>query len=146
MELLEPIQWSELSQYTFIPIAGTVQAGFPSPAGDYMENRISLDRECIKNPSTTFFWRVKGDSMSAAFIPDGALIVVDRSLTARDNDIILAEVDGELTVKRLCSRLTQKKLLPDSLNPKHRPIEITEFMHFEVWGVVTHIVTNVKTL
>ncbi len=122
------------------PVALGVQAGFPSPAGDYMESPIDLNNHIIEHPSATFFVRVEGESMTGANIPPGALLVVDRALRAKDGAIVVAVVNGEFTVKRLEKRLNTIRLLPE--NPKFEPIEITSDMQLEIWGVVRAIVID----
>jgi DNA polymerase V len=124
----------------YSPVMLGVQAGFPSPAGDYMETPIDLNSHIIEHPSATFFVRVEGDSMIGAHIPAGALLVVDRSLTAKNGSIVLAVINGEFTVKRLEKRLGKLRLLPE--NPKFHPIDITEEMQCEIWGVVRAIVID----
>ncbi|MGH7261315.1 MAG: LexA family protein [Nitrospiraceae bacterium] len=117
-----------------------VPAGFPSPADDYLEGKLDLNQHLIKHPAATFFVRVTGDSMTGAGIHSGDLLIVDRSLEPADNSVIIAIVDGELTVKRLCQRQGRFVLLPD--NDKYPPVDIREDA-FEVWGVVTHVVHKV---
>jgi DNA polymerase V len=119
---------------------GFIPAGFPSPAGDYMEEAIDLNRHIIEHPTATFFFRAEGESMMGANIPPGALLVVDRALKPKNGSIIVAVVDGEFTVKRLEKKLNCIRLLPE--NPKFKPIQITEGMSFEVWGVVRAIVID----
>ncbi len=121
------------------PLMGErVQAGFPSPAENYVEDLLDLNKYCVKNPPATFFVRVDGDSMTGAGIYKGDLLVVDRSLKAGNNDIIVAVVEGEFTLKRLSLRAGRICLHPE--NPGHRPLEITEDMEFEVWGKVTKVI------
>ena len=115
-----------------------VRAGFPSPAENYIENQLDLNRYCVKNPPATFFVRVDGDSMTGAGISCGDLLVVDRSLNANNNDVIVAIVDGEFTLKRLVLRDGRVFLRPE--NPRHRTFEITEDMEFQIWGRVTKVV------
>lgn len=119
---------------------GFIPAGFPSPAGDYMEERINLNDHIVEHPSATFYFRADGESMIGAHIPPGALLIVDRSLRARSGSIVVAVVDGEFTVKRLDRTMNRMRLMPE--NPKFRPIEITEEMQCEVWGVVKAIVID----
>src|SRR5919205_1370652 len=99
----------------------SVSAGMPTPAEDYIEGRLDLNRHLIKHPTTTFFVRVAGDSMRDAGIHSGDILVVDRSLEPNDANIVIAVVDGELTVKRIARRDGQIALLPD--NPAYEPLE-----------------------
>jgi DNA polymerase V len=121
----------------FIPLVlSRVCAGFPSPAEDYIEGRIDLNRELIKNPSATFYVRVINDSMESLISP-GELLVVDRMAETKDKDIVVARLEDELCVKRL--RFTDDGLIfLESANPKYEPITITEFQDFEIWGKVLH--------
>jgi DNA polymerase V len=116
----------------------SVSAGQPTPAEDYIEGRLDLNRHLIKHPAATFFVRVAGDSMIDAGIHPGDILVVDRSLAPKDASVIIAVVDGELTVKRIACRGDQIILLPD--NPAYEPFEIRADMEFEVWGVVTSVI------
>ncbi len=119
----------------------SVSAGFPSPADDYLERRLDLNEHLIKNPASTFFVRVNGDSMINAGIYTGDILVVDRSLDPKDGNIVIAVIDGELTVKRLSIGKNKIALLPE--NPKYKKIEITSEMNFEVWGVVRSVIHSV---
>jgi DNA polymerase V len=115
-----------------------VPAGFPSPAADYEEDRLDLNRHLIRNPAATFFVRVAGDSMVKAGIHDGDLLVVDRSIEPKDKNVIIAVVNGELTVKRI--RIRKNKLTLVAENENYQSQEIKEEMEFEVWGVVTNVI------
>jgi len=115
-----------------------VSAGFPSPADDYMEDRLDLNDHLVRNPAATFFVRVTGDSMIEAGIHSADILVVDRSLNPKDGNIVIAVIDGELTVKRLRTQKTKVYLHPENKN--YKPIEITSEMSFEVWGVVTNVI------
>ncbi|MBN2182359.1 MAG: translesion error-prone DNA polymerase V autoproteolytic subunit [Sedimentisphaerales bacterium] len=115
-----------------------VPAGFPSPAADYEEDRLDLNRHLVKNPAATFFVRVTGDSMLGAGIHHGDLLVVDRSLQPRDKNVVIAAVDGELTVKRI--RINRRKITLEPENHDYFAREITEETEFEVWGVVTNVI------
>ena len=120
-----------------------VPAGFPSPAGDYEEDKLDLNKHLIKNPAATFFVRVTGDSMVKAGIHDGDLLVVDRSIQPRDKNVVIAVVNGELTVKRIRIRKNHKlslKLSLEAENDNYKSQEISEEMEFEVWGVVTNVI------
>jgi len=112
-----------------------VAAGFPSPADDYIEGRLSLDEHLISNKDATFFVRAKGNSMVGAGIFDGDLLVVDKSLTPTSGDIVIAIVDGDLTVKRLIKRGGKITLKPE--NPRFKEIEFKEGQELLIWGVVT---------
>lgn len=118
----------------------TVRCGFPSPASDYMEERIDLNEELIKHPLSTFLIESEGNSMIDAFIPPRARLIVDRSIYAKNGDIVLAVLDGEFTVKYLKKNNLKCWLVP--ANKKAREIEITPEMDFRIWGVVTTIIIN----
>ena len=115
-----------------------VPAGFPSPAADYEQDQLDLNRHLVKNPVATFFVRVTGDSMIGAGIHHGDLLVVDRSLEPRDKNVVIAVVDGELTVKRI--RIHQRKIILVPENHNYLAQEISEETKFEVWGVVTNVI------
>jgi DNA polymerase V len=119
-----------------------VAAGFPSPAADYIEERIDLNQLLVKTPSATFFVKVEGESMIDAYIPPKALLVVDRSLDPLNGDIIVAVINGEFTVKRLLK--TQAGLFLTPENKKYKPMRIEDNMDFMVWGVVTKIIIDPK--
>ena len=128
-----------------IPFFDTsVAAGFPSPAADYIEDRIDLNELLIKTPSATFFVKVAGESMIEAFIPPRALLVVDRSLNVTNGDIVVAVINGEFTVKRFVK--TQGGTFLSPANTKYKPIRITEEMAFQVWGVVSRIIIDPKEM
>ncbi len=114
-----------------------VPAGFPSPAEDYVEGRIDLNRDLIKHPLSTFYIRVSGDSMVGAGILPGALLVVDRAVEAHDGHVVVARIGDELCVKRL-SLSDEGSIRLLSENETYPPIEITEGMDFEVWGRVVY--------
>lgn len=121
---------------TLLPLfSSSVQAGFPSPADDYIERYLDLNSEFIRHPAATFFLRATGDSMKDAGIFAGDLLLVDRSLEPLDGKIVIAAVNGELTVKRLCRKNGKTRLLP--ANTRFKPIEITGEEDLVIWGVVT---------
>ena len=115
-----------------------ISAGFPSPAEDYIDNHLDLNEYLIKHPSATFFVRVEGNSMIKAGIHHGDILIVDRSLEATHKKIIVAAINGELTVKRIHRTPDTLFLLPE--NDAFERIGITEEMDFQVWGVVTHVI------
>jgi DNA polymerase V len=115
-----------------------VSAGFPSPAADYEENKLDLNRYLVRNPAATFFVKAGGDSMIGAGIHSGDLLIVDRSLEPRDKNVVIAAVNGELTVKRI--RMQKKKVTLEAENERYHPQRIAEDMEFEVWGVVTSVI------
>lgn len=119
----------------------SIEAGFPSPADDYIEGCLDLNEHLIKHPAATFFVRVSGESMINAGIYPRDILIVDRSLEAVDKKIVIAVVDGDLTVKRLRIRSGQPFLEPE--NDRYAPIEILPDMAFEVWGVVTNVIHKV---
>lgn len=121
-------------------IAWRVAAGFPSPAEDYIEGRIDLNRDLIKHPLATFYIRVDGDSMIGAGIQSGALLVVDRMAEVHEGHIIVARINDELCVKRFMTEGGQIVLLSE--NSEYQPILITEGMDFEIWGRVVHAIIS----
>jgi DNA polymerase V len=122
-----------------LPLFGSrIPAGFPSPADDDLEGAIDLNEQLIRHPAATFFLRVQGDSMMHAGIRDGDLLVVDRSREAKSGSIVVAAVDGELTLKRLKIEGERVWLVPE--NPDYVPLEIQGEMGLMIWGVVAHVV------
>lgn len=130
----------------FVPLPGAprlalpidevrVSAGFPSPAADYADNRLDINEYLIRNPVSTFFFSVEGDSMQGAEIFDGDILVVDKSIRPRHGQIVVAFVDGERLVKRLYQRAGRVALLAE--NPNYPPLEIRDGMELLIWGVVT---------
>lgn len=115
-----------------------VVAGFPSPCEDYLEGRLSLDQHLIKHPTATFFVRACGDSMLGAGIHSGDLLVVDRAVKPKHGNIVIAVVNGELTVKRLHKK--GDRLLLVAENEQYQPLEINEYTDFQIWGVVTNAI------
>jgi len=111
-----------------------VSAGFPSPAEDYIDSPLDLNAHLIENPAATFFLRVAGDSMTGAGIHAGDLLLVDRSLTPKTNDIVIATIHNEFTVKRLGRH--NKGWVLQSENPDYPSLEIPEDSH--IWGVVRY--------
>lgn len=123
------------------PLAGsTVKAGFPSPADDFLDHPLDLNRALIHNPAATFFVRVEGDSMTDAGIDDGDLLIVDRAVEVRDGVVAICYVDGEFTVKRVRREADSWLLLPS--NPKYRPIRVAKGEELIIWGVVTFVIKS----
>ena len=118
-----------------------ISAGFPSPADDFRETRISLDYELIQNKDATFFAKVKGQSMIDAGLDDNDLLVIDRSLEPTNNKIAVCFLDGEFTVKRLRVEKSDVWLQPE--NPNYPIINITEENDFVIWGIVTNVIKKV---
>ena len=116
----------------------SVQAGFPSPADDYIENQLDLNNLLIKHPAATFFVRVEGESMIDANIYSGDILIVDRSIEASNGKIVVAVLNGDFTVKRLVVKPSGRFLLPE--NKKFLPLKIDQNAEFQIWGVVTYII------
>ena len=121
-----------------IPMANTgVSAGFPSPADDFKELRISIDQEVVKNEEATFYARVAGQSMIGAGLDDGDLLVIDRSLEPQDGKIAVCLIDGDFTVKRLKVEKDCVWLVAE--NKRYKPIQVSEENELMIWGIVTHV-------
>lgn len=118
--------------------------GFPSPATDYLEDRIDLNKILIQNPLSTFYFKSEGMSMVNAFIPPKALLVVDRSIHAQNGDIVIAVIDGEFLVRYLSKN--ERKACLRAGNAKVSDVEITTEMDTMIWGVVTAIISQPKDL
>lgn len=126
-----------------LPMFGhKVRAGFPSPADDYVEAFLDLNEHLIEHKDATFFVQATGDSMTGAGIQEGNLLVVDRALEARHGDIVIAVIDGDLTVKRLEKRRGKIRLVAE--NPAYAPIEFTDGQELTIWGVVTSVIQRIK--
>lgn len=130
--------WTRLLSPLFLE---RVSAGFPSPAQDYVEQALDLNELCVKHPAATFFVRVQGDSMIEAGIFPNDILVVDRSLRAQHGDIVIVSLNGEFTVKELALRPIVQ-LLPR--NARYQPVEIPEGSDLEVFGVVTHVIREMR--
>ncbi len=122
-----------------LPLYGSrVAAGFPSPADDHLEAPLDLNQHLIRHPAATFLVRASGDSMLGAGIHPGDILVVDRALQAEPGRVVIAVVDGELTVKRLLRDGQGWVLQPE--NPDYAPIPIREGQELQIWGVVAHVI------
>ncbi len=129
---------------TLLPLIyadGGIQAGFPSPAQDYISESIDLNRTLIKHPASTFYAKVVGDSMSGEGITEGDILIIDRSIEAEHGDLAVCCIDGEFTLKRLCLNRGNKIYLMPS-NRKYNPIEVTKDNDFMVWGVVIYTIKS----
>lgn len=123
-----------------IKVLGTVEAGFPSPAEEELLDTISLDRWLVKNPASTYMLKVSGDSMIEAGILPGDMVIVDRSVTPKNGDIVIAQVDGQWTMKYLRKNGNKVELVP--ANPKYKPIIPTS--ELKVVGVVVSVIRKLK--
>lgn len=115
-----------------------IRAGFPSPAQDYMELAIDLNKELIKHPTSTFYGRVVGDSMKDEGIEEGDILVIDKSLELMDDDLAVCFIDGDFTVKRVRLESDAAWLVPS--NVKYPPIKVTKDNEFMVWGIFTYTI------
>jgi DNA polymerase V len=118
-----------------------IKAGFPSPAADFDEAKISLDKSLVKNPDTTFYAKANGQSMKGAGIENGDIMIIDRSLEPRNNKIAVCLIDGDFTVKRIKMTKSELFLIPE--NSDFQPIKITEENQFVIWGIVTYVIKKV---
>lgn len=119
-------------------IVNGISAGFPSPADDFLDINIDLNKHLIKNPSTTFYGRVKGDSMKDVGIHDGDLLIVDKSLEPKNNKIAVCFIDGEFTVKRIIIEKDIIWLIAE--NKDYEPIKVTVDNDFIIWGIVINVI------
>ena len=124
-------------------LAEGIHAGFPSPAQDYSDQAIDLNKELIRHPAATFFGRVAGDSMRDAGVSEGDLLVIDRSLQPSASDMVVCYLDGEFALKTL--RFEEGRPVRYAANPKYKPIPIEDGSDFRAWGVVTYVVKNVRS-
>lgn len=119
-----------------------ISAGFPSPALDFIDLSIDLNRHLIKHPTATFYGRVKGSSLKNAGVDDGDLLIIDRSLEPVHGKIVVCYLDGEFTAKRI-NITTNKELWLMPENEDYKPIKVTEENDVIIWGVVTHVIKDV---
>ncbi|WP_457617558.1 LexA family protein [Lutibacter sp.] len=118
-----------------------ISAGFPSPADDFLDISIDLNKELVKNPSTTFYGRVKGDSMINAGLNDGDLLIIDKSLEPVNDKIAVCFIDGEFTVKRI--KIEKDIVWLVAENENYKPIKVTSDNEFLIWGIVTTVIKTV---
>jgi DNA polymerase V len=133
------LELSQLPTLVNLPLFGSkIRAGFPSPADDHLEATIDLNQHYVRHPAATFFVRVQGTSMIGAGIHSGDMLVVDRSLEAKSGSIVIAVVNGEMTLKRLLLSGDEVWLMPE--NPDFQPLQILDGMELQLWGVVAHVI------
>ena len=132
---LKPKKGNSIGQWL---VEQGISAGFPSPADDFKEIRISLDKELVKNQESTFYARVSGDSMLGAGIDDGDLLVIDKSLSPENGKIAVCFIDGDFTVKRIVRE--KGKLYLKAENKKYKSIELSEESELIVWGIVEYVI------
>ena len=121
-------------------VSNGISAGFPSPADDFLDINIDLNKHLIKNPSTTFYGRVSGDSMIEAGIHNGDLLIIDKSLEPLDNKIAVCFIDGEFTVKRI--KIEKECIWLVAENKNYKPIKVTKDNDFIIWGMVTSVIKS----
>ena len=138
LKFLKPKEGNSMGQWL---VEQGISAGFPSPADDFKEVRISLDKELVKNKEATFYAKVSGDSMVGAGLDDGDLLVIDRSLSPENGKIAICFIDGDFTVKRIKKEKNKLYLMPE--NKKYKPIELKEENELTVWGVVEYVIKKV---
>ena len=138
LTFLKPEKGDSLGQWL---VEQGISAGFPSPADDFREIRISLDKELVKNSESTFYARVSGDSMIEAGLDDGDLIVIDRSLDPENGKIAVCFIDGEFTVKTIKKEENKIFLIPE--NKIYKPIEVEEGNELIIWGIVNYVIKKV---
>lgn len=133
---------SEVRSRLELPLfVSKVSAGFPSPAQDYVEQTLDLNELCIKRPAATFFVRVDGDSMIDAGIFSNDILIVDRSVKPAHGDVVVAQVNGEFTVKELCLR---PKLMLVPRNKSFKPISFADDSELQIFGVVTNVLRQMN--
>ncbi len=139
--LLIQLYQPSYSSFIDLPLADQgISAGFPSPADDFLDLSIDLNKELIKHPYATFYGRVRGDSMTGAGLDDGDLLIIDKSLEPQDGKIAVCFIDGEFTVKRIKLDTESLWLMPE--NTKYKPLKVTEDNEFVIWGIVTCVIKN----
>ena len=138
LTFLKPQKGNNLGQWL---VEQGISAGFPSPADDFKEIRISLDNELVKNKDATFYARVSGESMVGAGLDDGDLLVIDRSKNPENGKIAICFIDGEFTIKRIVKKNEKLYLKPENKN--YNEIEIKENDQLVIWGIVTYVIKKV---
>ena len=138
LKFLKPKEGNSMGQWL---VEQGISAGFPSPADDFKEIRISLDNELVKNKEATFYAKVSGDSMTGAGLDDGDLLIIDRSLSPENGKVAVCLIDGEFTVKRIVKNKGKVYLIPE--NKKYDKIELKEESELIIWGVVEYVIKKV---
>lgn len=138
---LELFRTEEQSKLYITISDSPVHAGFPSPADDHLENKLDLNKALVKNPATTFFAKVKGDSMDGEGVEDGDMLIIDKSLDPFDNCLAVCFLEGEFTLKRVKIEGDNIFLIP--ANPKYKPIRIRKENDFYIWGIVRYLIKKV---
>lgn len=126
---------------SFPYVSSLIKAGFPSPAEDYMEPSIDLNKELIRHPSSTFFGRVSGESMIGAGIDDGDILIIDKSLEPYDGAAAVCFIDGEFTLKFI--RFSAKTVWLIPANPDYPKLKVTGQNEFLIWGIVTYVIKKI---
>ena len=121
-------------------ISGGIKAGFPSPAADFDESKISLDNVLVKNREATFYAKASGTSMIGAGIDDGDILVIDKSLEPQNNKIAVCFIDGEFTIKRIKIEKDCVYLMPENKN--YQPIKVTDKNELGIWGIITYLIKS----
>lgn len=142
MQIVEICRSEEGTEQLLPVFLSGVQAGFPSPADDYIENQLNINELVVQHPAATFFVKVEGESMKDANIHSGDILVVDRSLEGSNGKIVVAIINGEFTVKRLSKSASGTFLVPE--NPKYSSIKIGPDTDFQIWGVVTYVIHKTR--
>jgi DNA polymerase V len=142
MEIEAPVPFQKRTSLRLPLVSATVEAGFPSPADDHLERALDLNEELVRNPAATFFVRVKGESMRDAGIRSGDILVVDRSVSPADRQIVVAMIDGEFTVKRF--RKQNGRITLEAENPSFSPIDVGEDQELTIWGAVTYVIHQAR--
>ncbi|MDX9781659.1 MAG: translesion error-prone DNA polymerase V autoproteolytic subunit [Bacteroidales bacterium] len=135
---LELFRTEEQSKLYITISDSPVHAGFPSPADDHLENKLDLNKALVKNPATTFFARVKGESMNGEGVEDGDMLIIDKSLDPYENCLAVCFLEGEFTLKRV--KLDGDNILLIPSNPKFKTIRVSRDNDFYIWGIVKYLI------
>jgi DNA polymerase V len=138
---LEILRVSTSTPFSTHLVETGISAGFPSPADDFLDASIDLNKALIKNKDATFYGRVKGDSMIGAGIHDGDLLIIDKSIEPKNNKIAVCFIDGDFTVKRI--QITKEIIWLIAENKNYPPIKVTKDNDFLIWGIVTNVIKTV---